>query len=107
MYYLIINVFIEKNVENILLALTEVGIKDVQVVNSVNESRRLGHNIPLFAGFKEKLGESSPYGRIMFAVVQDKKIIDDFIKALSRSGIDLLENELGSVVYFPIEKKIP
>lgn len=107
MYYMIINVYVEKYIEDILLALTEMGIKDVQVINSVNESRRLAHNIPLFAGFKEDLGEASPYGRIMFAVVKDKKIVEDFVKVLKKSGIDFLEKGLGSIVFFPIEKKIP
>ena len=104
---MIVNIYKEKYFTDILVALTENGIMNVQVVNSVNESRRLAHNVPLFAGFKEDLGEASPHGKILCAAVQKDNAPEALIQSLKNTGIDFLKEDLGSIILLPVEKKIP
>lgn len=87
-----------------MIALTAMGIKDVQVVSSVLESRRIAHNIPLFTGFKEDMLSTSAYGRLVLAVVNSKNTPEDFRKSFADSGNDFLKDDFGSILLLPVEK---
>ena len=106
MYYLIINVFIDKHAEDVLIALTEAGIKDVVSVSGVNESRRLAHNIPIFAGFKGELGKSSINCRLITAVIENKAVVKRMLSSLKHTGVDFLGDKIGSILLIPIEEAI-
>jgi hypothetical protein len=101
-FLLILHLHQEKYAEDVMIALTEVGVKDVFSMTGINESRRLPHNIPIFAGFKGTLGKSSSLSKVFTAVVNDSGIIDSILHVLKRADIDLLGDDLGSIVLMPI-----
>ena len=104
MYYLIINVFIEKHAEEVLIALTEAGVKDAVSWSGVNESRRLGYNFPIFAGFREELGKSTINCKVICAVIKEKETIKRMLSLLKHSGVDFLDDQLGSILLIPVEE---
>ncbi|MDP8217484.1 MAG: hypothetical protein P9M03_02035 [Candidatus Theseobacter exili] len=104
MYYLVINVFIEKHAEEVLIALTEAGVKDVVSWTGVNESRRLGYNFPIFAGFREELGKSTINCKVICAVIKEKEKIKRMLRQLKHSGLDFLGDQIGSILLIPIEE---
>ncbi|MFC1668439.1 hypothetical protein ACFL1T_03535 [Chlamydiota bacterium] len=104
MFYLVIHIYQEQYIEDILLTLTGLGVRDVQVTTTVNESRRLAHNMPLFAGYKEKLGIASPYSKVLSAIVNDEKVPERLIKSLNNVGINFINEDLGDIMLLPIVK---
>ena len=104
MYYLVINVFIEKHAEDVLIALTEAGVKDVVSWTGVNETRRLGYNIPIFAGFKSELGKATTNCKVISAVIENKEMIKRMLNLLKHTGTDFLGDKIGSILVLPIEQ---
>ena len=101
-YLLIVQVHQEKHAEDVVVALTEVGVKDVYSLTGVNEFRRLPHNLALFAGFKGELGKSSSLSKIFFAVVDDAEVPELLMNALKHADIDFIQDDLGSITLLPV-----
>lgn len=100
-YLLIVQLYQEKHLEEVVVALAEAGIRDVMSFSGVNEFRRLPYNIPIFSGFKTAVGKSSPLGKILIATVENPKVPEILLESLKRAEIDLLGNDLGSIILIP------
>lgn len=101
-FLLMVNVYQEKVLEEVMLALTEAGVKDVFSLTGVNETRRLPHNISIFSGFKGELGKTSSLSRVFYAVVNDSNLPHEILLSLKNAEIDFLEDDLGSIVLLPV-----
>jgi hypothetical protein len=100
-YLLILQVYQEKYVEDVIIALTEVGVKDVFSITGVNESRRLPHNIPIFAGFKGAIGKATSLSKMFIATVEDSELPKAILNSLKQADIDFLGDDLGSITLIP------
>lgn len=101
-FLLVVQVFQEKIVEEVVIALTAIGVKDVFSLSAVDESRRLPYNISIFSGFKGELGRASSLSKTFMAYVQDDEVPSQFLFALKEADIHLVEDDLGSVALIPM-----
>ncbi len=101
-FLLIVSVYQDKCSEDVLVALTESGVKDVMTLTGANETRRLPQNIPLFAGFKNSLGKTSPMSKIFLGVVNDPEVPKAVLANLKHADIDFLGEDLGAILLLPL-----
>jgi len=104
MLYLIIQLFEEKYQEEVLLALTSVGIERATLSEGLNLQNVVTAEIPVFAGFKADPGRGSRFCKIITAAVDSEKVVDEFLSALKMGGIDFLKENLGVIILLPVNK---
>lgn len=101
-FLLMVQVYQEQCAEDVLVALTEAGVKDIFSLSGVNESRRLPQNIPLFAGFKNLMGKTSSVSKIFFGIVEDDEVPKIVLASLKHADIDFLGDDFGMMALFPL-----
>ena len=101
MFYLIIQLFKEEFEEEVLLALTSVGIERAVVTDGLNLENVVTMDMPIFAGFRADPGKERRFCKIITAAVEEKKILDEFLAALKSGGIDFVRESLGVIVLLP------
>lgn len=106
MYYLKIHLYQEEFANDIMVALTEAGVSDIMVMDAVNASRRLAHNLPIFAGFRGELGKTSLTTKIFDAVIEDKEIVTHVLESLKKADLDFQKEDMGRIVLIPAEVPI-
>lgn len=106
MYYLIIHLFQEEYADDIIVALTEAGVSDIMVNDSVNASRRLAHNLPLFAGFRGELGKTSLSSKIFHAVIDSVEVLEQLLNSLKKADCDFHKEDMGKIILVPAEKVV-
>ncbi len=104
MYYLIIHLFQEEYQKDLIFALTEAGVKDVMVTDAVNVSRRLAHDLPIYAGFKGELGKTSQVCRIFQVVIESDSVIQRIMNSLTKAEIDFEKEDIGRIFMIPLQK---
>jgi len=101
--YMILSLYKEKYLDDILMALTEAGIEDTIVLSGETLGHKLIYDNPLFAGFRKSLGQEKGYANIIMAIAERKQI-DFMLDELKNSGIDFIEEKLGKIILLPMEK---
>jgi len=105
MYYMVVHLREEKNLEDVMLALTQAGIFNSWVMEGVSMENFL-NRVPIFSGMRFANPTGENYVRIVCAVIEDKESVDVFLEGLSASGIDFERDNLGSIILMPIERAI-
>ncbi len=101
--YMILQLFEERYQDDISMALTESGIENSIILSGESLVHKMAFNMPLFAGFRNSIDSDTAYSTIFMAVVE-KEQVDFLLKELKLSGINFIEDNLGSIVLLPIEK---
>ncbi|MDD3051089.1 MAG: hypothetical protein PHR06_08065 [Candidatus Cloacimonetes bacterium] len=101
--YMILHLYKEKYLDDILMALTEAGIDNTIVLSGESLDHKLTFSLPLFAGFRESVGNKKGYSNIIMAEA-DQDRVEFMLKELKTSGVNFLQDELGKIVLLPIEK---
>jgi hypothetical protein len=102
-YLMVISVFQEKISDDVVCALTEIGVKDVCSVTAVNETRRLPYLISIFAGLKGILGKTSSLSKIYLAVVENEKAPEEFLSSLKLADVDFIGDDFGQIILLPLQ----
>ncbi|OPX30131.1 MAG: hypothetical protein B1H06_00355 [Candidatus Cloacimonas sp. 4484_143] len=92
----------EKYLDDILMALAEAGIEDPIVLSGESLGHKLVFDMPVFAGFRNSMGQGESYAKIIMAVTE-KDRIDFMLDELKHSGIDFLKDEIGKIALLPVE----
>ena len=100
-FYLVVNLYQEKVFGDVLIAMTAAGVKDVLSLSGANETRRLPHTVPIFAGFKGLLGKTSPISKVLTAYIEEESMADEMLSHLKAGDVDLIGDDLGSLVVIP------
>ncbi|TYB30435.1 MAG: hypothetical protein FXF47_09215 [Candidatus Mcinerneyibacterium aminivorans] len=103
MYYLIIQLYKENFIDDMLLALTTAGIENGTVVDGVNMDNYLNQRVPLFTGLIPNVGEDSEYCKIISSIIDSKKKAENFLKVLKEADIDFEKDNIGRIVLLPAE----
>ena len=101
MFYLVIQLFKEEYQEEVLLALTSVGIERATVTDGLNLENVVAMDMPIFAGFRADSGGKSRFCKIITVAVEGENVVDEFLAALKTGGIDFIKESLGVVVLLP------
>ena len=102
--YMILHLYKERYLDDILMALTESGVEDTIILEGQTLGHKLISDMPLFSGFRKSFGTRKGFAKVVMAMAQQDQI-DTFIEELKNSGIDILKEEIASIVLIPIEKQ--
>lgn len=106
LYLLIVIIYKEKYLEDILTTLVEVGILNSNVITTQSLEEALPIHVPIFAGLKFTMEGEKPFSRIVLAVVDTEDVIYDIDSILKESGIDLTKEKIGEIFTVPISNAI-
>ena len=106
MYYAVITLFAEEHLDDVYFALAEVGVTAAVVADAEDIQRRLIHDVPIFAGFREAFGAKHEFCRLIFAQMGDDHVVDAFLNALRDVGVDFTKEDTGTIVILPVARYI-
>ncbi len=101
--YMIMHLFREKYLSDVLMALTEAGVEDTIVLGGEAIGHKLVFDVPLFASFRDSYGSQRDYGKIIMGIA-DEEQVEFILEELKHAGIDFKGNDIGKVYLLPIEK---
>jgi len=96
----------EEYLETILSALAELEVNDAVIQDGEKLGSYLAHEIPIFAGLKQLIGENRVACKIIIAFTDQKDFLEQFNKLLSQENIDFTKDDAGSIAIMPITKTI-
>lgn len=102
MYLLIIILYNEEHLDDILSCLVELGLEDAVTVDSEPLKKVLAYKVPIFAGLKFDLRET-PFTKLILAVSENKDAGGQLIAFLKGVGIDFQEPGVGRVLTVKLE----
>lgn len=101
-YLLLLVLYEEDFLEDVVLALTETGASGALVMDGMNMRQMMAFDIPIFAGFREELTEQPGYAKVVLAQVGDAGHVDRFLGALADGGTDWQRDGLGRLMLLPL-----
>ncbi len=101
--YMILQINKEKYVDDVLMALAEVGIANPIVLSGESLGHKLAFDNPIFAGFRKTYGSEKSYGRIIMAKAEEQEV-EFMLDELKHSGINFVKDEIGNIFLLPIHK---
>lgn len=100
---MILQVYNEKYLDDIMMALTEAEIDNSLVLSGESLGHKLAFDMPLFAGFRQTMGKDKSYAKVIIAEAKEKDI-DFLLEELLNSGVDFIKEEIGKIFLLPIHK---
>lgn len=89
--------------QDVLLALTTVGVRDPLIVEAVGGHNRLLTDVPIFSGLFAA-HEQNEFHRLILAGIDDDAAVDRILQALSDGGIDWEGDALGILAVVPVDR---
>ncbi len=84
--------------------MTEAEIEDTIVLSGESIGHKMVFDMPLFAGFRETMGDDKSFAKIITGFA-DEEQIEFMLQELKASGIKFKEDNLGKIVLLPIHKE--
>lgn len=103
MQLLVIKLTKEELLEDIITAMTAVGIEEAVVTESSTIQQFMGQNIPIFAGLRTETRRGG-YCKMIAAKISDKAVLEELKSILSRAMIDLNDEDTGAAFVIPCEE---
>lgn len=102
MYFIVMILYKEEFLDDILTTFIEAGINDAVVVEGRNIGRTLAFEVPIFAGLRQALGYNRRYSYAIFAFSKDEYSIRELVSLAKEGGIDLNKPGVGLLVAIPV-----
>ncbi len=102
--FMILQINLEKYVDDVLMALTEVGVEDPIVLSGESLGHKLAFDMPLFAGFRKSMGTDKSYAKIVMANAEEKDV-EFMLEELKNAGISFIDENIGTIILLPVHKK--
>jgi hypothetical protein len=106
MHLLIIILNEEKYLEDALSVLVELGVTGANVIDARSMGPMLAYDVPIFAGLQYQMEGRRPYAKMIMALVQDEKVVDQFVASLKDVEVDFEEPGTGLVFTVPVGKVV-
>lgn len=106
LYHLMIHLYEEGALEDVLTALASLGMENAVVVDGQRMSRLLAFDVPIFAGFREEVAERSSYCKVISAIADDPAVLDELLRILKGTGVDFEKEDVGLMMLLPIERTV-
>ena len=98
--YMILHLFKERYLDDVLMALTETGIDDAVILSGETFSHGSLFNMPLFSGFRKSFDTGKNFSHIIMAIAR-KEDVDFMLTELENSGIRFIEDKIGEIALLP------
>lgn len=103
MYFLFIKIIDIDYKDDIFLALESVEITRASYFEAYNLDKALSDVIPLFKGFFQIEEDKTKKVIIVTALVEKKKQVEEFLKILEESGLEIKNKEILRLMMWPLE----
>jgi len=101
--FMILQIASEKYADDVLMALSEVGVEDPIILSGESLGHKLAFDMPLFAGFRKSFGSDKSFASVIMAEAEEKDV-EFMLEELKTAGIDFIEDEIGRIILLPIHK---
>ena len=102
MQLLLIILYQEDLLDELLSALVEIEITGAVVLDGTNVERILSDDVPIFAGLFQTIGGTG-HSRIILAPIQDRRLLDSLALIFKDVGVDFTDPEVGRVFSIPVD----
>jgi len=99
--YMILHLFHDKYLDDVILALAEAGIEDTIVLSGESLGQKILYDIPLFVSFQESAAMKTGYGNVIMGTAEEEDV-RFALEELKNSGLDLLEKKLAAIYLLPV-----
>lgn len=106
MELMVVILYKEEYFETILSALAELEVSDAIIQDSERLGDYLAHQVPIFAGLRQMIGEKRVACKTIMALIDQKDFLQKFNKLLAEEKIDFTQNGTGSIAIVPVSKVI-
>jgi nitrogen regulatory protein P-II 1 len=106
MQILLIILYREDLLDEVLTALVEMEISGAAVLEGTSMERVLSEDVPIFAGLWDALGGGGGQTRLVVASIQDPEIFDPLLQVLKEEGADFSNPEVGKIFTVPIDRYV-
>ncbi len=96
----------EEYFERLLSLLVEAGVNGATIVDSEGIGHFLAHEIPIFAGLKQLIGEGKSINKTIMVVLEKKDIFNNLKKLLEAEEIDFTNPGTGIIITLPVNEVI-
>ena len=102
MYFMFMKIIDVNYKDDIFLALESVEITKASYIEARNLEKSLTDELPLFKGFFATEEEKNKKVHIVTALVKSTDQIDEFVKTLEASGLDIRNEEIFRLALMPV-----
>ncbi len=106
MYFLYVKILNKDYKENVVLALEGVGVNKASYFEARNLDKDLSDELPLFKGFFISEEEKHKRVGIIMALYEEKSQLDEFLKLLEASGLNVKSGEVIRVATWEVDHVI-
>lgn len=103
--YMILHLYNDKYIDDVILALSEAGIEDTIVLSGETLGQKMLYDIPLFVSFKDSPDIKQGYGNIIMGVAEKDEVLFA-MEELKNSGLNLENKGLIKIFLLPIDEVI-
>lgn len=103
MYFIVIFLYKEDYLDDILEAFIELGIEDAVILNAETMKKELSLKVPLFAALEISSKEKT-FAKVIMATADDKNVLKNLVKMLKQVDIDLLEEGICRMILLKAEE---
>ncbi|RKY33112.1 MAG: hypothetical protein DRP74_00985 [Candidatus Omnitrophota bacterium] len=96
----------EEYLEPILSILAELEISDAIIQDGERLGDYLAHEVPIFAGLRQMIGEKRAACKTILALIDQKDFLAQFNKLLTEEKIDFTQEGVGSIAIVAVNKVI-
>lgn len=101
--YMIFQLFYEKYISDVLMAVVEAGVEDTVVISGEATGHKLIFDNPLFASFRDTYGAQRDYGKVIMGFAEEKQV-QYILDLLKNAGVDIVGDKLGKIILFQSHK---
>ena len=106
MQILLIILYREDLLDEVLTALVEMEITGASVLNGTSMERVLSEDVPIFAGLWDALGSGGGQTRTIVAQIENRSLFEPLIRLLKEAGADFMDPKIGKVFTLPVDQYI-
>jgi nitrogen regulatory protein P-II 1 len=103
MQILLIILYREDLLDEVLTALVEMEITGAAVLDGTSMERVLSEDVPIFAGLWDTLGSGGGQTRTIVAPIKDRSLFEPLIRLLREAGADFANPDIGKAFTIPVD----
>jgi len=96
----------EEYFEKLVSLLVEAGARGATITDSEGVGHFLAHEVPIFAGLRQLVGEFKSVNKTILAVLDNKDIFARFKELLAEEDIDFTKPNVGVIVTVPVNEVV-
>ena len=96
----------EEHLETMLSILAELEVCDAVIQDGERLGDFLAHEVPIFAGLRQMIGEKRVACKTILALIEEKDFLPKFNKLLAEEKLDFAQEGVGTIAIIPVNKVI-